>query len=77
MSRNQERNNNELRQVRITRGYTQVPEGSVLIEIGKTMVLCTASIEDKVPPFLKGTGKGWVDSRIFHAARATGIRNHA
>lgn len=75
MSRNQERNNNELRTVRITRGYTQVPEGSVLIEIGKTMVLCTASIEEKVPPFLKGTGKGWVTAEYSMLPRATGIRN--
>lgn len=75
MTRTQGRGNNELRPVRITRGYTQVPEGSVLIEIGKTMVLCTASIEEKVPPFLKGTGKGWVTAEYSMLPRATGIRN--
>jgi ribonuclease PH len=50
----------ELRPVRITRGYTRHAEGSVLIEFGDTRVLCTASIDEKVPPFLKGQGRGWV-----------------
>ncbi|HEV2008653.1 MAG TPA: ribonuclease PH, partial [Burkholderiales bacterium] len=50
----------ELRTIRITRRYTRHAEGSVLIECGDTKVICTASIEDKVPPFLKGKGQGWL-----------------
>ncbi|ADY56851.1 RNAse PH [Syntrophobotulus glycolicus DSM 8271] len=75
MPRIAERNNQELRPVRITRRYTEIPEGSVLIEIGKTMVLCTASIEDRVPPFLKGAGKGWITAEYSMLPRATGVRN--
>ena len=50
----------DLRDVKMTRGYTEMPPGSVLIEMGKTRVLCTASIEDEVPPWLRGEGRGWV-----------------
>jgi ribonuclease PH len=50
----------ELRAVRITRRYTRHAEGAVLIECGDTKVLCTASVEEKVPGFLKGRGQGWV-----------------
>ena len=50
----------ELRPVAITRGYTEMTPGSVLIEMGKTRVLCTASLEERVPPWLRDTGKGWV-----------------
>jgi len=50
----------ELREVRITRGYTEMTPGSVLIEMGRTRVLCTVSLEDKVPPWMRGSGKGWV-----------------
>ncbi len=50
----------ELRQTRITRGYTDMTPGSVLIEMGRTRVLCTASVEESVPRWLKDTGKGWV-----------------
>lgn len=49
-----------LRQVKITRGYTEMTPGSVLIEMGRTRVLCTVSLEDEVPPWMRGTGKGWV-----------------
>lgn len=52
----------ELRTVKITRDYLMHPYGSVLIEMGNTKVICTAMIEDKVPPFLKGTGTGWITS---------------
>ena len=52
------RRSNELRSVRITRNYTRHAEGSVLIVFGDTKVLCTASVEEKVPPFLKGKGQG-------------------
>ena len=51
---------NALRTVRFTRHFTRHAEGSVLIEFGDTRVLCTASIEEKVPPFLRGKGEGWV-----------------
>ena len=51
---------NELRKIEIIRGYTKYAPGSVLIKWGDTWVLCTASVSDKVPPFLRDTGKGWV-----------------
>lgn len=60
MTRIDERNNDELRKVRITRNYIKHPQGSVLIEMGDTKVICTAMIEDRVPPFLKGAGTGWI-----------------
>lgn len=56
------RQNNELRPVKITRDYLLNPLGSVLIEMGNTKVICTATIDDKVPPFLKGTNTGWITS---------------
>ncbi|AEE96111.1 ribonuclease PH [Mahella australiensis 50-1 BON] len=52
----------QLRPVTLTRDYLKHPDGSVLIEAGETKIICTAMIEDKVPPFLKGTGKGWITS---------------
>lgn len=63
-----------LRPVKISRQFTNVPEGSVLIEIGETRVLCTASVEEKVPPFQKGTGKGWVTAEYAMIPRATQTR---
>lgn len=51
---------NQLREVKITREYLKYPEGAVLIEMGNTKVICTATIENKVPAFLKGSGKGWL-----------------
>lgn len=75
MSRHNERRPDEIRPVKITRGYTQVPEGSVLIEMGNTKVLCTATVEERVPPFLKGAGKGWVTAEYSMLPRATDIRN--
>jgi ribonuclease PH len=51
---------NEIREVKITREYLKYPEGAVLIEMGNTKVICTATIENKVPAFLKGSGKGWL-----------------
>lgn len=56
------RQNNELRPVKITRDYLMHPLGSVLIEMGNTKVICTATVDDKVPPFLKGTNTGWITS---------------
>ena len=66
---------NELRPVRITRGYTMHPEGSVLIEFGATKVLCTASVEEKVPPHKRGSGEGWVTAEYGMLPRATHSRN--
>ena len=54
------RKNDELRPIKITTGYIKYPEGSVLIEWGNTKVICNATVEDTVPPFLKGKGSGWV-----------------
>jgi len=64
----------ELRAVRITRGYTRHPEGSVLVEFGDTRVLCTASVEERVPPFLKDSGRGWVTAEYGMLPRATNTR---
>ena len=64
----------ELRSVRITRGYTIHAEGSVLIEFGDTRVLCTASVEDKVPPHKRGSGEGWVTAEYGMLPRATHTR---
>jgi ribonuclease PH len=64
----------ELRPVRLTRGYTRHAEGSVLAEFGHTKVICTASIEDKVPAFLKGKAQGWVTAEYGMLPRATGTR---
>jgi ribonuclease PH len=64
----------ELRPIRFTRGYTRHAEGSVLVELGDTRVLCTASVEDRVPPFLKGQGRGWVTAEYGMLPRSTGER---
>lgn len=74
MERNNNRQNDELRTVKITRNYIMHPEGSVLIEVGNTKVICTAFIEDKVPPFLKGTGKGWVSAEYSMIPGSTKTR---
>jgi len=63
-----------LRAIRITRRYTRHAEGSVLIEFGDTRVLCTASVEEKVPAFLKGKGQGWVTAEYGMLPRSTGSR---
>ena len=65
----------ELRAVRITRRYTRHAEGAVLIECGDTKVLCTASVEEKVPGFLKGRGQGWVTAEYGMLPRATHTRS--
>jgi ribonuclease PH len=64
----------ELRAVRLQRGYTRHAEGSVLVEFGDTRVLCTASVEERVPPFLRDTGKGWVTAEYGMLPRATNTR---
>lgn len=66
---------NQLRPVRITRHYTVHAEGSVLIEFGQTRVLCTASVEERVPPHKRGSGEGWVTAEYGMLPRATHSRN--
>ncbi len=62
---------NMLREIKITKNYTKYAEGSVLIEFGDTVVLCNASIEEKVPPFLKNTGTGWISAEYSMLPRST------
>ena len=70
-----QRQPDQLRTVRLTRGFTCHAEGSVLVEFGATRVLCTASVEDKVPPFLRGKGEGWVTAEYGMLPRATHTRS--
>jgi ribonuclease PH len=63
-----------VRDTRITADFTMHAEGSVLIEVGRTRVICTASVEERVPPFLRGTGKGWVTAEYGMLPRATSTR---
>jgi ribonuclease PH len=63
-----------MRPVRLTRGFTRHAEGSVLVEFGDTRVLCTASVEDRVPPFLRGKGQGWLTAEYGMLPRATHTR---
>jgi ribonuclease PH len=65
----------QLRPITITPNFTMHAEGSVLIEVGHTKVICTASIDDKVPPFLRNTGKGWVTAEYGMLPRATTTRS--
>ena len=65
----------ELRPIRITRQFTKHAEGSVLVEFGDTRVICTASVEERVPPFLKGKGQGWVTAEYGMLPRATHTRS--
>ena len=64
----------QLREIRITRHYTKHAEGSVLIECGDTKVICTASVEERVPPHKKGSGEGWVTAEYGMLPRSTGSR---
>ncbi len=75
MARPDLRRNDEMRRVKITTGYTMHAEGSVLIEVGNTRVLCNATVEDKVPPFLAGSGRGWVTAEYAMLPRATNTRS--
>lgn len=70
-----ERSNQQLRTVTITRHFIKHPEGAVLIEFGDTRVICTASIEESVPPFLRGKGTGWVTAEYSMLPRATHTRS--
>lgn len=74
VNRPSNRENNQLRQVEIIRHYTKHAEGSVLVKFGDTHVLCTASVEEKVPGFLKGQGQGWVTAEYGMLPRSTGSR---
>src|SRR5688500_15186206 len=65
----------QLRPTRISPNYLLHPEGSVLVESGKTKVICTASVEDRVPPFRRNTGKGWVTAEYGMLPRATTTRS--
>ncbi|HEY5994180.1 MAG TPA: ribonuclease PH [Gallionellaceae bacterium] len=69
-----QRQPHQLRDIRITRHYTKHAEGSVLIECGDTKVICTASVEEKVPPHKKGSGEGWVTAEYGMLPRSTGER---
>ncbi|MGQ0811646.1 MAG: ribonuclease PH [Nitrospiraceae bacterium] len=69
------RRKDQIRPIKITRNFTKYAEGSVLIEMGETKVICTASVEDKVPPFLKDKGKGWVTAEYAMLPRATHDRS--
>ena len=68
------RNPDQLRDIRMTRHYTKHAEGAVLVEFGDTKVICTASVENKVPPFLKGKGQGWITAEYGMLPRSTGDR---
>jgi ribonuclease PH len=73
-SRSAGRRADELRPLRFTRGFTRHAEGSVLVEMGETRVLCTASVEEGVPSFLKGKGQGWLTAEYGMLPRATNTR---
>src|ERR1700739_47872 len=74
MTRSAGRGAGELRPVTLSRRYTRHPEGSVLVSFGDTRVLCTASVEDRVPSFLKGQGRGWITAEYGMLPRATHTR---
>ena len=72
--RKNNRKNNEMREVKVTKNYIIHPEGSVLIEFGNTKVICNATIEEKIPRWLKGTGSGWITAEYSMLPRATNTR---
>src|SRR5476649_2298140 len=74
MTRTDGRSPSQLRPTTITPGFLAHAEGSVLIEVGRTRVICTASVEDRVPPFMRGQGKGWVTAEYGMLPRATSTR---
>ncbi|MDP2660030.1 MAG: ribonuclease PH [Dehalococcoidia bacterium] len=75
MTRIDGRRSDELRPVRILRNYLEHPEGSVLIELGKTKVLCAVSVAETLPPFLRGKGRGWITAEYSMLPRATHTRS--
>lgn len=72
--RNDKRKNDELRNIKITPGFIKHAEGSCLIEMGSTKVICTATVEEKVPPFLRGCSQGWVTAEYAMLPRSTNTR---
>ncbi len=74
MKRSDGRGPNQVRPVKITRNYLKHAEGSTLIEMGDTKVICTASVEERVPPFLRNSGKGWVTAEYSMLPRSTHTR---
>lgn len=75
MMRNDQRKVSDLRPITITPNFVKHPEGSVLIQVGDTKVICNASIENRVPPFMRGQGKGWITAEYAMLPRATNQRN--
>jgi ribonuclease PH len=69
------RANDKIRDLRITKNFLKYPEGSVLVEMGETKVICGVSVEEKVPPFLKNSGKGWLTAEYSMLPRATKTRS--
>ena len=74
MTRSDGRSENQIRRTRIVPNYLDNPEGAVLIEVGRSRLVCTASVETKVPPFLRNTGRGWVTAEYGMLPRATSTR---
>ncbi len=74
MKRIDGRKANELREIKIKRDYIEYAEGSVLIEVGKTKLICAASVEDRVPQFLRGSGSGWITAEYSMLPRSTPVR---
>jgi len=72
--RKNNRKNDEMREVKVTKNYIIHPEGSVLIEFGNTKVICNATVEEKIPPFLRGSGTGWITAEYSMLPRATNNR---
>lgn len=72
--RNKNRKNNELREIKVTKNYLINPEGSVLIEVGNTKVICAATVEEKVPPFIRGKKMGWINAEYSMLPRSTETR---
>nr|WP_315044893.1 ribonuclease PH [uncultured Leptotrichia sp.] len=72
--RSNNRKNDEMREVKVTKNYIVHPEGSVLIEFGKTKVICNATVEEKIPRWLRGTGSGWIAAEYSMLPRATNMR---
>jgi ribonuclease PH len=70
-----QRRPDQLRELRLTRGYTRHAEGSVLVELGDTRVLCNASVEERVPGFLRGQGRGWITAEYGMLPRSTHTRS--
>ena len=75
MARPDLRRNDELRKMKIVTDFTMHAEGSVLISVGNTKVICNATVEEDVPPHVRGTGRGWVTAEYSMLPRATNTRN--